>query len=81
MILPIIPHLKIKDMYGTFDDYIDFRLYYDTISNKVIPCGCHFGTRKLSSLCNQFQLSVVGISKLHLNAQNDKLNWLNNEGT
>lgn len=38
-------------------------------------------TRKFSSLCTQFQLSLVGISKLHLNAQNVKLNWLNNEGT
>lgn len=83
MILPIIPHLKIKDMYGTYDDYIDFRLYYDTISNKVIPWGCHFlgQTRKFSSLGNQFQLSLVGLSGPHLNAQNDKLNCLNNEGT
>lgn len=70
-------------MYGTYDDYIDFWLYYDTISNKVIPCGCHFlgQTRKLSSLCHQFQLSLVGLPRLHLNAQNVKFNWLNNEGT
>lgn len=38
-------------------------------------------TRKFSSLCNQFQLSLVGLSGPHLNAQNDKLNCLNNEGT